>query len=197
MIMFAQTVLASSTQEVVSMNFTEHQLPRNLLNKINDELSRYNLPRFNNVNVWRKPPGYVQSIHIDPWLWDVLAGRSETLSSTHTAINIPVEGVGTGKMFWFDGKYTIETSSGVKEAKQKENNLSTYQQVKIPTGHVVFYIDWQEESKVIDELVLDKTYVIKVGIPHQVVLDNETRTVASIRLKNNPSFEQVHECLVS
>ena len=195
-VQFAQTALATSTQEVVSMNFTEQQLPRELLDKINSEFDLYNLPSFNNVNIWRKPPGYIQSIHIDPWMWDVLAGKTNTLSSTQTAINIPVEGIGTGKMFWFDGKYKVQVSSGVKEAKQKQNNLSKFDQVKIPNGHVVFYIDWEEEGKIVEELVLDQTYVIRVGVPHQVVIDKEIRTVASIRLKNNPSFDEVRKCLI-
>lgn len=93
---------------------------------------------------------------------------------THVSIILPIDGYEKAPMCWFIGDH---------ELISREYNRIPYHDVK-----------WKNVTKVkVHYQDINSPSICRVDIPHDTVSDSEGnyRTVATIRLENNPTFEEV------
>jgi hypothetical protein len=155
-------------------------LPRTLRIDLDTELARYELSS-SKLCVAFKRRGYFgerhvlntsSSVHVD---WN-----SKENTITHSSIIFPVSGCKDTYQYWVDGKYTL-----LDTEEQDPNGVVTKWKI----------CNWKEPGIVVDE----KAYIesvptlVRTDIPHCVVsrTDGSYRTVLSIRLKNNETFEEI------
>jgi hypothetical protein len=173
--LYARKVFLRSNDPLTSFGLLPKQIPDDILLSTNSELTQKGLPPVQFIHFWRKPSNHHQPIHVDPWDWDVIAGRTTDIVPTHVAINIPLTENASTEMFWYDGSFRLVPKIFMVQSKKVQ----------------VFDIDWQSDHVVCDKLHVNDTYILRVSKPHNVILGNKTRDLISIRLKNNPTFEHI------
>jgi hypothetical protein len=144
----------------------------NLSSILNKELLEYNLPTFLNFLVFKRKNYFNETkTHID---YNNLLHQV-----VNASLIIPVEGYQDTYMYWMHGKFITETN--LIQGSNTNNNVS-YQT-----------ISWLEQPRLLyKEEILEPT-LCRVDIPHNVSSrkDGAYRTVVTIRLNGNPSFEEI------
>lgn len=92
----------------------------------------------------------------------------------HSSIVLPIEGCAGTSMFWMSGEYITQKKI-------------------LPNGDPYQVIHWRTTPQVINQVEITEPTLCKVDIPHDALsnINGEYRTILSIRLKGNPTFEQV------
>lgn len=151
-------------------------LPKVLASKINNELHHYNLPNVSQFHIFRRkhfhtPLCDVRAVHVDH-------NNGELV---HASIVIPIDGCEKTYMYWVGGNY---------EKGEKMEDL-----IQTNTGSAVRYqtLKWTTSPYVIAEHEIVVPTLCRVDVPHDAYTASSTeyRTVATLMLANNPSFDEI------
>lgn len=141
----------------------------NLKTLINDELFSYNLPEISNFLIFKRRGYYspnIASVHID---------YSSALDQfINCSVVFPIEGCDNTFMFWMEGDYYTET-------------------IMLPDNISAKMIKWKSTPKISHTETITEPTLCKVNIPHDACskINGEFRTTATMRLKGNPTLEQI------
>jgi len=92
----------------------------------------------------------------------------------HVGLNIPIFGTRGSSMLWFDGDY-----------------IEFFQETQ---KTVVTVLKWNSQPKMIGELELLESHLMRVDVPHNVYPNpNSDRAILSIRFEGNPTWEEILE----
>ena len=138
---------------------------------LNEFLSSELLPRVYNCILFHRPGGVQQPIHND-------CNNKNPPETISCAINIPLINCEDSYMEWFEGDY----STKISEALGKDGITRRYVD-----------LDWNTPPKVIDRIVIDAPYLVRVSVPHRVTITNKPRSLITLRFEGNPSFETIHQ----
>jgi len=140
-----------------------------LAKDINEELQDYSLPTFSNFLVFKRK-NYFHP-HPNKTHIDYSNGLDQFIKAS---IVIPVEGYHNTFMYWMEGDYTTDTTF-------LEDGIS---------GKI---IKWKEEPKLLYKEEIIQPTLCRVDVPHDACsrIDGKYRTVVTIRLSGNPSFEDI------
>jgi hypothetical protein len=149
-----------------SIYITKINIPVRLRNLLEDELRSYNLPGVVNFLVFKRSKFF----KLDPRLTHI----DYSTEPIHASIVLPIEGFKNTKMYWADGEYRCETAT-------------------LPHGSPYQKIIWGESCDVVAETEIMEPTLCRVDIPHSATsnADGSYRTILSIRLQNNPTFEEI------
>lgn len=168
-----------STSNVDDIYITRPVLPPHLLEKLNRELVDCGLPvaeafvafkrkNFVYSDVNNPPVSEIRGMHLDCNL---------DRQILNVSLILPVSGCEDTYMYYaggrFDTRFTFAADGKTIRAM----------------------IDWQEEPYILDRVMIDQHPVLsRVDIPHDAGSrpDGEYRTTFTIRLRGNPSFEEVY-----
>jgi len=151
-------------------------ISKRLRDLLEDELRSYNLPGVVNFLVFKRKKFFELNprlTHIDSMYVKLI--RSGYISETiHSSIVLPIEGFQNTKMYWADGEYRCETAF-------------------LPSGSPYEKIIWGDNCKVVAEHEIIEPTLTRVDVPHSATSnsDGSYRTILSIRLQNNPTFEEI------
>lgn len=144
-------------------------IPEPLLAKLNSELNGYGLGDAWNFLCFKRRDFLNENliVHVD---------YSNESNVVHSSIVFPVEGCEDTHMYWVDGSYDIrvlnlEDNSGVFARPMWKTAPITTTRVEIS----------------------QMPMLIKVDVPHSATsrADGSYRTILSVRIKGNPTFEEV------
>lgn len=109
--------------------------------------------------IFAQAPGNVQELHVDGFGVD-------RLGASNWALNLPIAEV--GEMLWYSGEYHLsETANG--------------------QGLKYLQLNWHEEPKVAQRVLVDQPTIVRIDIPHQVINQGlGRRLVISVRF--NPDI---------
>lgn len=158
------------------------ELPSDLLKLFNDEMQQYNLPEAstNKAGIIILKRKNYHNININRAHVDMAA---DGINPVNASIVIPVLGYKDTDMYWLKGspKYTVEN--------QATPNTGT------PIKHPI----WENPNEVeIIRTEITGPTLCRIGIPHDATshIAGSYRVSISIRLKNNPTFEEMYEKLL-
>jgi len=140
-----------------------------LTNIFNLEMAEYGLPDVWNFLAFKRKNFFSEtpSVHID---YSV-----QMQKHVHSSIVLPLMGCEDTSMYWMDGIYVLE-----------EKNI---------TGSTNYmHLKWKQPPKFIDRVEISKEpFLTKVDVPHSVTSrkDGSYRTVLTIRLQGNPTFDEI------
>jgi len=149
---------------------------RYVMEKVEEELCEYGLPRVISVNVFNRPAHDEQIIHID-----YLKLLNGTVIPTSVAYNIPIIGNDSSIMRWWDGEYELVYFE--KEQPPPLPRISTYR------------IKWITQPLVVDELYISKPHFVRIDQPHNVQIGNQDRILISLRFESKVTIEEASECV--
>ena len=172
---YAREIFERNHDPLTSFGVVAKQLPDALLQCMNKEFASLGIDLIQYIHFWRKPANHHQPIHVDPWDWDVAGGFSDKIVPTHVAINIPITTSVDTSMFWYEGDHELQYKT--TQVKSKEVRL--------------FNIKWFDDPKMSDELIFNRTHIVRVHTPHNVIIGDQSRDLISLRLKSNPTFDRV------
>jgi hypothetical protein len=138
-------------------------MPSELRDIFNYEMSEYGLSGAWNFLCFKRKVD--SRMHID-------FGINERV---HSGINIPLEGCADTHMYWMSGNYEL--------VKQNISGITDY-----------FSLDWHDTPQVMDRVEInDVPMLTVVDVPHWVTArtDGTYRTLLSIRLLGNPTFDEI------
>lgn len=167
---YTASVMKSYDQE--NMHVIYIALPSNILEKFNSELNSYGLPNLRYAYAFKRRLHFTPihtNTHID---YDITSD-----SIVNCSIVIPVEGCKNTKMFWFDG--------------EREETI-----VKMQDGNSYVDLKWLGRVKKVDQIeICDSPMLVNTTVPHSATssTDKSYRTVLTIRLEGNPSFNEVKD----
>lgn len=139
---------------------------------IEEDLQRYGLPKvkypilFRRKDVFTSPDEVVS--HLDYFLQD------DTIFNV--SIVFPIENCDKAPMVWFDGDYTPEVITNEH-------------------GFLYALIKWNSPPSAVYTEIIKEPSVCDISIPHYALSpqDGSCRTVLTIRLEGNPTFEEVRK----
>jgi hypothetical protein len=145
-------------------------LPSDILTTLQDELATYGLPEILNCVVFKRknfPRPLINFAHID------YCQHSQEI--INASIILPISGCEGTYMYWVDGEYETRISLAAGQT-------TAFQQ-----------LIWKSDYSIIKETEITVPTLCRVDIPHDAHngLNTEYRTIASIRFKGNPSFEEI------
>jgi hypothetical protein len=146
------------------------ELSPNLRDDLNNELNRYGLNEVWNLLCFKRKNFFTENyynFHID---------YSPGGDIVHSSIVIPVEGCEGTHMYWATGDYNVELLT-------LEDGRTTYARPK-----------WKSVPRITHRIEInDMPMLTKVDVPHNVTskLDSSYRTILSVRIKGNPTFDDV------
>ena len=142
-------------------------LPDNLLNAVNAELYSYGISDVYYSRIYLWPKGSVQRPHVD--------GGDEVL---HCSINIPLHGGENSTFRWYSGDYDLKLDDIGKNQK-------------------AYVINWNSSPYITESIeIKDGCYLVRIDQPHQAIASkNSDRWVFTMRLKGNPTFEDLYDRL--
>ena len=139
-----------------------HILPSDLLQIVNLELDKYNIPPILYCLSYIRPKSNFQGIHID--------GDQHGIISA--AINIPLRGTENSYQIWYQGNFTTAIVT-------TENN-------------VYHRIVWEGSPKEDFRAEIDQAHLVRVDRPHSTLSnDFDERWVFTMRFQGNPNFEEL------
>jgi hypothetical protein len=139
-----------------------HILPDDLLQIINLELDKYNIPPILYCLSYIRPKSNFQGIHID-------GDQNGIISSS---INIPLKGHNDSYQIWYKGNFTTAIV-------KTENNV--YHRTL-----------WEGSPKEDFRVEINQAYLVRVDRPHSALSNNfEERWVFTMRFRGNPNFEEL------
>lgn len=146
---------------------TNIQLPQQLVQQLDLELEQKKLGPASNFLCFKRRNSSLQDrVHVD---------STRNLELIHASIVVPVEGCRNSYMYWVDGQYRLVE-------KWLDHADTPYAD-----------IEWQTEPRLLDKVEINSGPMLaRVDLPHSATSNGNTyRTILSIRLKGNPSFEEV------
>ncbi len=158
--------------EIIDQTKIPHQLPKDLLDKVNSELASYGVPEILYCQSYLRAKGTTQGIHIDGvgFQW-------------HAAINMPIQNTKGSKFTWYDGTYRIE---------QKTQDTGAMGG-KAP---ITFFEIVDRNLTEATSIELDQAYLIRVDAPHNAqASETGNRWIFTMRFKGNPTFEELYDKL--
>jgi hypothetical protein len=154
-------------------------LPVDLLNMFNEEMKKYDLPEasINKAGIIIIKRKDFHLININKAHVDMAA---DGINPVNASIVIPVLGYKDTDMYWLKGtpRYTVDN--------QSTPNTGT------PIKHPI----WDNPDQVeIIRTEIDGPTLCRIGGPHDATshVDGSYRVSISLRLKNNPTFEELYE----
>jgi hypothetical protein len=139
-----------------------HTLPDTLLQIVNLELDKYNIPPILYCLSYIRPKNNFQGIHID----------GDRRGVINAAINIPLKGNRNSYQIWYTGNFTTALVT-------TENN-------------VYHSIVWEGIPKEDFRAEIDQAHLVRVDRPHSAMSnDSEERWVFTMRFQGNPTFEEL------
>lgn len=132
------------------------------------------IPHLFSCILFYRPAGFPQALHLD-------CNNDDPPQIIDCAINIPILNCDDSYMEWYEGTY-----------KTSVNSKKGYD------GFVRKFIelDWEEEPKLMDKLIINGPTLVKVGQPHKVSVVDKTRSLITFRFKGNPSFNDINSLLL-
>jgi len=159
--------MKATTHAIVKGQFrAKHDFPDELIDKVNKELNSYGMPNVAWADSYVRRKGSKQYLHIDGQRFPLFC-----------AINFPLKGTKNSRFEYYGGDYTITQHEGL-------DNLYW------------FNTTWTGEPKLIDNLELTKSHLVRVNVPHMAVASaEEDRWILSMRFEGNPTYEYMQECI--
>jgi len=155
--------------EVENIYIKNIPVPDRLVAKLNSELTSYGLGKAWNFLCFKRKNFLIENlnVHID---------YSSESGLVHSSIVIPVEGCDNTSMYWATGEYDVEVF-------HLNDGAGTYARPK-----------WKSMPSISERVTIHNTpTLVKVDVPHNVTsrLDGSYRTILSVRIEGNPTFEEV------
>ena len=98
--------------------------------------------------VFAQSPENIQGLHVDGF-------NTQRIGASNWALNLPITEV--GEMLWYGGKFNLAVA---------DSGTSALKYLKL---------NWQEEPRVIESLIVDRPTIVRVDIPHQVINQSRER----------------------
>ena len=138
------------------------------LNMFNNEMTEYGLSAASNFLCFKRKYFFRETaqVHIDT------DSANETV---HSSIVLPIEGCKDTYMYWIDGKYDVVSKI-------------------TPVGTSYVVLKWKSIPKFVDRVEISNVPTLtKVSVPHDATShrDGSYRTVLTIRLLGNPTFDEI------
>jgi len=165
---YTASVMKAYDQE--NMHVIYVALPSDILEKFNSELNSFGLPNLRYAYAFKRRLHFTPvhtNTHID---YDITSD-----AIVNCSIVIPVEGCENTKMFWFDG--------------EREETI-----IKMEDGNSYVDLKWLGSVKKLDQIeIYDSPMLVNTTVPHSATSsrDKSYRTVLTVRLEGNPSFNEV------
>ena len=142
-----------------------------MIELLNAELINLKLPMSYGVTIFKR-----KFDSISPYKVHVDSSSHEEVGIINASIVIPVEGFENTFMYWMDGLYDQQLS---------------FTENKIPFRRIV----WRSLPKLMAKVEITSPTLCRVNIPHSATsrIDGTYRTILSIRLSGNPSYEEILE----
>lgn len=137
-------------------------LPDDLKNLLEQELLSYGFKMHHSLLAFKRR-NYFKPILITVHVDDAKA-----------SIVLPIENCKGTSMFWLDGEYDLITRI-------------------LPYGDPYHSVDWKSNYKIVQQTEITEPTLCRVDVPHDALsnLDGSYRTILSIRLQGDLSFEEV------
>ncbi len=147
------------------------QLPIDILDELNSELTEYGLPPVNRFLAFKRKEFMIpkkDKVHLD---------YSEELNGVcYASLIVPISGCENSYMYWYDGEYT----------KEKQVTL------QIEGKHDYQLIVWDDEPTMVHKEEITEPTLCRVDIPHSVCSPSDDyRTIISFRFQGNPTFDEI------
>jgi len=174
-------------------------IPKELVKAFDDEMAEYGLPASTNMLAFKRKNWItptIHTVHVDFHeyrgqftfgannLKNALGKQTVLEANTSapgdiefidTAIVLPVEGCKGTSMYWMDGSYEIKRTF-------------------LPDNSSLMSAVFEGEPKIVHQVeIVDEPTLCKVSLPHDALsnADGSYRTILSIRLQGNLSFEEI------
>lgn len=166
-------------KEQQDLYITRPVLPQHLLDKLNEELYACELPRAEAFVAFKRR-NFIYSSDESPSVSEI---RGMHLDSNiykeilNVSLILPIEGCEDTYMYYAGGKF-----------ETRFNFAADGKTIRA-------MIDWQEEPYILDKVsIVDTPVMSRVDIPHDACSrrDGQFRTTLTIRLRNNPTFDEVY-----
>ena len=114
------------------------------------------------------------AVDFDPVRYTHVDYDERTDDITNASIIVPVSGCQGSRMFWVDGQYTLTRSHD-------------------RSGNSRMDVDWHGAGQVVCEQEIVEPTLVRVNTPHGAYSrqDGSYRTILSLRLRDNESFEHI------
>jgi hypothetical protein len=148
-------------------------LPEDILEKVNAELSKYDLKIASGMAFKRRNDFYpdVNGCHID-----YLSSKDQIIKSS---LVIPIDGCENTCMYWVGGDFSTVVTIPPPESNYKNPYMN---------------ISWNAPGSVIEQVEISKGPMLcRVDVPHSATskLDGSYRLVMTLRFEGNPSIEEI------
>jgi hypothetical protein len=144
-------------------------MPLEIVNMLNDELSEYGLPNAVNFLAFKRKEFLSikddLTVHVD----------ANPFELVNASIVFPIEGCAGTSMYWLGGEYSLIPKT-------------------IKMGAAYMVPEWHSEPVLLDQVeIYEVPMVCRVNVLHSALSnkDGSYRTTLSIRLKGNISFEDI------
>ena len=144
------------------------KVSKEIKNNLEEELISYGLPGISNFLAFKRKN------YITPRLYTVHIDVDYSDNFIHASIVLPIDGCAGTTMFWMEGQYKRTTHL-------------------LPDGDSYQLLDWKNKPKIIAEREIIEPTLCCVDVPHDALsnADGSYRTVLTIRLKGNPTFDEI------
>jgi hypothetical protein len=159
-------------RKLIDQTKISHDLPNELLEKINSELANYGISEIQYCQSYLRAKGTTQGIHVDGigFRW-------------HAAINIPIQNTNGSKFSWYGGDYDLEQKT---QYTGSNNGMAP----------ITFFEIKDNGLTEVASIELDQAYLVRVDEPHNAVANQlEDRWIFTMRFKGNPTFEELYDKL--
>jgi hypothetical protein len=159
---------------------TRIQLPEKLEQLLNNELTECGLPDIAAYVAFKRRNCVYSDIDF-PKVSEFKGMHLDCTNSNevlHTSLILPISGCEDTFMYYAGGKFDV-TFGYAKDGK---------------TARAI--VNWLEEPYILDKVsITDTPLISKVNLPHDTNsrADNEYRVTLTLRLHNNPTFDEVYE----
>jgi len=142
--------------------------------------------------IFKKNPRVEGAAHTDV-VWDTV---QSTWTPWHCALNINLDNTDS-LMYWFSTSSIPVPPEQYPQFQDPTLNPGKLNGIHYASRH---NNKWKDDKRfsVIESLNLNKPTLVKTNLPHAVRnLDNKTRWCLSLRFRNNPTFEECAEKLLT
>lgn len=148
-------------------------LPEDILQKVNAELSKYDLKVVSGMAFRRRNDFYptTNGCHVD-----YLSSKNQVIKSS---LVIPIDGCEDTCMYWAGGDFSTVVVMPTPESNYKNPYMS---------------ISWNTPGSIVEQVEISKgPMMCRVDIPHSATskLDGSYRLVMTLRFEGNPSIEEI------
>ena len=132
------------------------------------------IPLIRSCILFHRPANFPQPLHFD-------CNNDDPPQLINCGINIPITNCDDSYMEWYNGNYV----SSVNAVTGNDGVVRKF-----------IELDWKENPKLIDRVIIDSPTLVKVNVPHKITVINKTRSLITLRFQNNPTFDDISKLIV-